>query len=243
MSALSRIRKLEQDIAGRVEQEKKDRALIRQWQRELAEAKAANAHVDHSRPVPRWGVDYAFGHPHPAALHAAGVTFAVRYLGGEAAKDLTRVEAENLSHAGIDLALVWEGSGTRALAGYDAGAQDARRAAAQAKAIGQPNGRPIYFACDFDAAGEGKVSPVLEYLRGAVHAIGWHRVGLYAGIGPIEAAYNEHRCKFLWQTLAWSHGQWSPHAQLQQRVNGRRVDGVDVDLDKAVAADFGQFRV
>lgn len=243
MNLWQRIQAIETELRHRAEKEKGNREAEARLRHELHAALDSAKHVDHSRPVPRWGIDYAWGRPHPAALHAAGVTFAVRYLGGSQSKDLTRVEAENLSHAGIDVVVVWEAAGDAALGGYDAGARDAHRAEAQAKACGMPGGRPIYFAVDFDAAGMGKVEPVLEYLRGAVHAIGWQRVGVYAGLGVIEAAQRQRRCKYLWQTLAWSGGAWSPHAQLQQRVNGRRIDGVDVDLDRAVAADFGQWKV
>lgn len=235
---------LKRDIAGRKGRtDPASKRLEKRWHRELAQAQAAAGHVDHTRPIPRDGIDWAWGHAIPAQLRHAGVTFAVRYLGGSASKDLTRNEAENLSHAGIDIAVVYESTADRALGGYGAGAADARRAAAQAKAIGQPHQRPIYFAVDFDAAGAGQLAPVLEYLRGAVHAIGWERVGVYGGLGVIDAAYHEHRCKFLWQTLAWSAGRWSPHAQLRQFSVSRRVAGLDCDLDRAVAHDFGQWRV
>jgi hypothetical protein len=239
MSIVTRIKALEQALADL----HADREREKDWKHELEQLRKAQ-HVDHSIPLPRWGVDYAWKHPDAGKLRASGATFAVRYLGGTGAgKDLTHLEAEDLSHHGLDIALVYEDTAGRAGEGYDAGAQDAHRAAGEAKRAGQPTTRPIYLACDFDAAGEGKTGPVLEYIRGAVHAIGWDRVGLYAGLDVIEQAVREHRCKFLWQTLAWSHGKWSPHAQLRQVENGRIVAGAEVDIDKAVAADFGQWRV
>lgn len=211
--------------------------------RELAALEAAVRHIDHSRPVPRAGVDYSFARPNPGALRRAGASFAVRYVTGQG-KALTHSEALGLSSAGIELVTCFESTGTRMAAGYAAGAADAHQAAAALHAAsgGQANSRPIYFVCDFDASGAGTTGQVMEYLRGAVHAIGWERVGLYAGLGPIETAAAMHRCRFLWQTLAWSGGRWSPHAQLRQTEIEVVRAGARVDLDTAVAADFGQWK-
>jgi hypothetical protein len=66
---------------------------------------------------------------------------------------------------------------------------------------------------------------------------------MYAGFAPVMAAHAANRCKFYFQTYAWSNGKWSPHAQLRQVHNGIHIFGADCDLDKAVAPDFGQFRV
>lgn len=210
---------------------------------ELAELKRQARHVDHAHPLPRGGVDYAWDHPLPAQLRAAGATFACRYVTGGPGKGLSTLEAENLSGAGIDVVAIFEQAAGRAGEGYAAGAADARTAAAALGRISRHAAeRPIYFACDFDAGGEGRTDHVMEYLRGAVHAIGWHRVGLYAGLEPITVAHSLNRCRYLWQTFAWSGGKWSPHAQLRQVQNDRRIAGHDIDIDLAVAADFGQWR-
>jgi hypothetical protein len=238
VSLWDRLRKAEQELAGSRKHARELEQLIKQLQ-------GAVRHVDHAHPLPRWGVDYSFDRPVPAALRQAGTTFAVRYLTG-AGKALTHLEAENLSAAGIDVVGVFESTGGRARGGYDAGAADARTAvrALHTASGGHADGRPIYFACDFDAAGEGEhvLGQVMEYVRGAVHAIGWHRVGLYAGLGPIERAHHLNRCRYLWQTLAWSGGRWSAHAQLRQTQVDRLVAGAHVDIDLAVAPDFGQWR-
>src|SRR5438067_13461465 len=96
------------------------------------------------------GVDYPWSHPAPAALRAAGIGFAMRYLSTDASKNLTRSEADALAAEGIWVGVVWETTATRMLSGYAGGAADAATALRQANACGMPPGRPIYFAADFD---------------------------------------------------------------------------------------------
>lgn len=227
-----RIVALEKDIA----QAERDRKLEGQWKRELAAAIEQAKHVHAFRPVPREGVDYAFGHVAPRALVQAGATFAVRYINSGNGKDLTRSEAEDLSHGGLDIAVVMET--TADFMATSSGASAARHALHAAEQAGMPKGRPVYFAHD-----QEEVQPTaLAFLRDAIDATGVGQVGAYGGIDFIEAA---HRAgvRYLWQTLAWSRGLWSPHAQLRQIVNGRSIAGVGVDIDRAVAADFGQWQV
>jgi hypothetical protein len=204
---------------------------------------ASDHRVNHSIPLPRTGIDYAFA-PHPPAdkLRSAGITFVCRYLTGPG-KLLTYTEALDISAQGIDLVALYETTGTTFKGGFAEGRADAK-IAIHALDVLKPHGNPpIIFTCDADVAGEGLTGTAMEYIRGAVSEIGWHRVGLYAGYEPIITAYRENRCKYLFQTYAWSGGKWSPNAQLRQVQNGIHLFGADCDLDKAVAADFGQFRV
>jgi hypothetical protein len=188
-------------------------------------------------------VDYAWGRPGPAALKAAGVGAAIRYLSHDSTgKNLDKAEAKALSDAGIGIGVVWESTSNRALDGHAAGAQDARDAEAQAKACGMPDGHPIYFAVDLDAS-SGQQGAINDYLRGAASVLGVHRVGLYGGYGPISRSFDAGTITWGWQTYAWSGGQWDSRAQLQQYSNDHLINGVGVDYDRAVKADFGQWRV
>ena len=231
MNIFQRIALLEKDIA----QAERDRKLEGTWKRELKEAVEQAKHVQHFRPVPRDGVDYAYGHANPAALARAHATFAVRYINSGSGKDLTRMEAEDLSHGGIDLAVVMET--TAGFMNNSKGGSTSRQALAVAHEVGMPKGRPVYFAHDE----EGNIAPAVRFLRAAIDANGVGQIGAYGGIDFIEAAHHAG-VRYLWQTLAWSRGRWSPHAQLRQIINGRKVAGIDVDIDRAVAADFGQWR-
>jgi len=241
MNLPERIKALEHDLA----QAARDRRLEHRWHQELTEAQRQQAkHADHSKPVPRGGVDYAYGRPNAGQLRRAGVTFVGRYIDSGSGKDLTRGEAEDLSTAGLDLFLFRETTAGRMLAGYDAGALDAKSAQRAAHTAGMPAGRPIYYVCDREATGAA-AGAVCEYLRGAVHATSWPEVGLYGGLAVVELAHALNRCRYLCQTLAWSGTPtvWSPHAQLRQLAVERTVAGVRVDIEQARAPDFGQWRV
>jgi peptidoglycan hydrolase-like protein with peptidoglycan-binding domain len=189
------------------------------------------------------GVDYAWGRPGAAALKAAGKTFAMRYLShSTSGKNLTKSEATSLSSAGIDLGVVWETTSSRAKAGYAAGQQDAKDADAQAKACGMPNGKPIYFAVDFDAS-PGDKAAILNYFKGVASVIGKNRTGMYGGYYPIKWAFDAGDIAYGWQTYAWSGGKWDSRAQLRQYSNDHVIGGVGLDYDRSVKSDFGQWRV
>lgn len=186
------------------------------------------------------GVDYAFAVPPVAALKAAGITFAVRYVSTDPSKNLTPAEAAALHTAGISICLVWETTGTEAQNGYSQGMSDADTAREQASALGFPATLPIYYAVDFDAT-EAQMPTVLDYLHGAADAAGAKNlVGVYGSFAVVEAAYMAG-FGFLWQTLAWSTGQWSAQAKIRQASVGQEIGGVSVDFDQAMTASFGQW--
>lgn len=214
--------------------------------RQIGALEHSGGRVDHSIPLPRKGLDYSFvPHPPVRKLSAAGISFVMRYLGpDDAGKGLTWMEAREISEEHIDLCALWETTGKRTSEGYNAGLEEAYAAMNELDKLNPKGEPPIYFAeADFDAHGEGKTGEVLEFILGAVHAIGWHRVGLYQGFYVIQAAAAEHRCKYFMQTLAWSDGKWSRAAQIRQIAIELKVLGADCDLDVAVTPDFGQFRV
>jgi hypothetical protein len=190
-----------------------------------------------------FGIDHAWGRPGVAALKRAGVKFVCRYLSHSSdEKNLTRGEAKQLSDAGIWLVVVWETTASRALSGRAGGIADAKTAKAQAKACGMPDDRPIYFAVDWDASPQQQAA-IHAYLDGAASVIGRGRVGMYAGYGPIKRAFDAGKIRYGWQTYAWSGGRWDKRAHLQQYSNERVINGVDVDYNRAVTDDYGQWRI
>lgn len=188
------------------------------------------------------GIDYAFSKPSVTALHDLGVTFVCRYLSHSSSKNLTAAEARALSSAGIWIVVVWETTAKRALDGRTAGATDAGDALAQAQGCGMPDGRPIYFAVDWDAS-VSQQAAINAYLDGAASVLGRDRVGIYGGRGPVSRALAAGKARWAWQTYAWSGGKWAAGAQLQQYSNGHTVDGADCDYDRATTTDYGQWRV
>jgi peptidoglycan hydrolase-like protein with peptidoglycan-binding domain len=192
------------------------------------------------------GVDYSFSRPSAAALTAAKIGFVCRYLSSDGTpthsnpKDLSAPEVAMLHGAGISIVLNYETSGTFMQGGYAAGLAIARWAREQATSLGAPAGVPIYYSADFNATSE-QISGVLDFMHGAADAEGSKdRVGVYGSFAVVEAAAGAG-FKYLWQTYAWSAGQWSAHAVLRQTSNDQKLGGVAVDLDEAVAQDYGQW--
>lgn len=189
------------------------------------------------------GVDCASVITNPTALKAAGKHFAVRYLSTAGnPKNLTAAEARGLHAAGMDVAMVFETSGTdmRGATARSNGIADATSAAQQAKALGAPSSAALYFAVDFDAQ-PADMPAVLAYFSGAVAAVGHDRVGGYGSIRVVKALLDGKVCKYGWQTYAWSEGAWDARAQLRQYENGVSVAGMKVDLDHSTAPDYGQW--
>mgnify|MGYP001551982904 CR=1 FL=1 len=183
------------------------------------------------------GVDYAWSHPGGAALAAAGMRFACRYLSHDAAKNLTRAEADDLAAHGVSCVVVWETTATRAGAGRAAGVADAQAAEQQARAAGMPSKPPIYFAVDYDAA-PGAVVP---YFQGVASVIGVGRTGVYGGYTVVKSLLDQGVARWAWQTAAWSQGRWDARAVIRQPATTVRINGVTCDNNTAHATDYGQW--
>jgi hypothetical protein len=197
-----------------------------------------------------FGIDWAWGTPNLAALKAAGVKFACRYLSHDPAKNLDPAEAKALAAAGLDIVVVWETTANRALSGRTGGRTDAREALAQARACGIPNGDAIYFAVDFDET-EAQAVAVANYFKGVHDVLDQvgpadmprsYPVGAYGGFWAVKRLFDAKLIDYGWQTYAWSGGHWHDRAQLRQYSNGHTLGGVSCDYNRAEADDFGQWR-
>lgn len=188
-----------------------------------------------------YGVDYSWARPDLGALVAAGKSFVCRYLSGSRSggKDLSPPERDAILAAGLAIILVWETDGrTGPLSGSGNG--DAAAAIAEAQWLGAPTGTCIYFAVDFQAMA-GDAAALEAYARGvtaACHAAGY-RSGIYGGLATEQ--YEQALVDCLWQTYAWSSGNWFAGATMRQYANGVTLAGGDVDLDQAMTADYGQW--
>jgi len=184
-------------------------------------------------------IDFAWGRPGVKALEAAGVTGVVRYASHDTTgKNLSAAEAHGYLTATpkINVALIWESTAGRVQSGHGGGVADASEALIQGVSWGMPKGRPIYFACDYNAGPDACTA----YLQGVASVLGLSRTGLYGGYVPIKAAFDKHLITFGWQTYAWSGGRWDTRAQLQQYSNGHAVGGVDCDYNRLGAGtDWG----
>lgn len=174
-----------------------------------------------------------------ATIDGHRIEFVCRYLSGFS-KDLTPTEAHGLSAAGLSIVVVWETTATEAENGHAAGVADARAALAEAKRCGMPDGRPIYMAVDEDTV----VGPhVSAYFQGVNSVLGIARTGVYGSYKVCKALHEAGLVTWMWQTYAWSAGQWYGPAQLQQYSNDHTIAGHGVDYDRATRKDYGQWRV
>jgi glycoside hydrolase-like protein len=187
------------------------------------------------------GVDYSVSRPSPAGLYAAGKRFAIRYLYGTApGKAVTLAEIDALHKAGLAVVLNWEWQADEAKGGFATGADRARRTKSIVAELGAPTDTVVYFSVDYDAT---DVVPIRNYFHGITSVWPKNRTGIYGGRRVIDAARAEGWCPWYWQTYAWSGGVWVPGTHIQQYRNGVPVAGGEVDLDRAMTANYGQWRV
>lgn len=182
---------------------------------------------------PRFGLDYTDASVSVATHHHYESSFACRYLSRYGWKVLTREEAARLRDGRIDLAVVFEDGADNARHGHGQGVADAQYALAHARWCGMPEHRPIYFAVDYDTAGNAGETD--GYFDGIATVLGGF-CGPYGGYEVVRRQLDRgHR--FAWQTYAWSGGQLDARAQLYQFSN----DHGPFDYDHAYQADFGQW--
>lgn len=185
------------------------------------------------------GIDYAWQHPDPVALAAAGYRFACRYLSRDDTKNITLTEAQALADAGVWVVANWEYGAQDMLRGYAGGIADAQLALSQALAAGMPHGRPIYFSADW-AVTTAQEAAVLAYLSGAASVLGSSLTGEYGGYAAVKAA-RDSGTVWTWQTFAWSGGAWDPRDTIRQ-TGSATVGGVQVDTNEAMVSDYGQWQ-
>ena len=139
--------------------------------------------------------------------------------------------------------------------GFDGGVADATTALRLHTAAGGPDSAPIFFSIDEDIDLDTWNAVGVQWFRGINSVLGTGRTGLYGHnrvcawaiaddvIGHSTSA--GHR--WAWQTLGWSNFEREPAAVLLQSVivdathPGVLLDGIHVDVDEVLAADFGQW--
>lgn len=175
----------------------------------------------HARKVGTKAADASSALLNPADLQRAGIKALGQYLSDYPVKNITRAKAINYAKYGIGSFLFWENNKGDALKGYDQGVADAKKAIAQADALGVDKNIPIHFAVDQDATWE-QVAP---YFKGA-HSVAVDRTGCY-GSFYITAAARANGIKFTVQTEGWSTGLHDPYANAIQWARTPQVPGTD----------------
>lgn len=186
------------------------------------------------------GLDYTNHNMSVGTLRANNIKFVCRYLSDRISgnwKDLRQDEVNRYSAAGIGIVSNWETHGRPANT-VSQGEHDARHALAEAKSMGMPDGRPIYFSVDYDA-GPGSKN---QYFKGLRNVLGRSRVGIYGPADFIIHGYEDGYIGWGWRTAAtgWG-GSSTKHCQIVQYHNGVTRGGIDVDLDYGTVKDVGQW--
>jgi hypothetical protein len=139
--------------------------------------------------------------------------------------------------------------------GYDGGVSDAQTALRLHAAAGGPDSAPIFFSIDEDISADAWKSLAIQWFRGINSVLGAQRTGIYgsarACAWAIAADVIGHSStpgyRWAWQARAWSQGDREPAAVLFQSVvftassPGALIEGIHVDEDDVLAADFGQW--
>jgi Rv2525c-like, glycoside hydrolase-like domain len=186
------------------------------------------------------GVDYLGTGPTPAELVAAGKHFRLGYL-DRPDSSLTRADIDAHHAAGIDVGLLAEWGEQRMLGGRTAGVVDGQRAGRALSALGAPNGVTVFFCADWDV--QRIQLPVVEaYLNGVISVFALPDTGLYGGLSVIQHMQAAGLAAHFYQTYAWSYGIWAAGLALQQYSNGQSIGGQEVDFDRAMVAEWGQWK-
>ncbi len=139
--------------------------------------------------------------------------------------------------------------------GYNGGVADAQTALRLHGAAGGPETAPIFFSVDEGIDLGTWKSAALQWFRGLNSVLGVERTGVYgsnrtcawAGGDGVIGHSTTPGFRWAWQTKAWSGGEREPTAVLFQTEvvtdtdPGALIDGVHVDVDDVLAADFGQW--
>lgn len=191
------------------------------------------------------GLDYsAYAFPAAAAVRDSGHEFVCRYLSWLGnPKNLKPEEIADMHAHGVAVVVVFETTRWRAADGFDAGKYDAGEALDQARRLGWPADRPIYFAVDFEVP-QDQCGTIWSYFDGVKTVLGRDRVGVYGSYDVVRTMIEGGLVKYAWQTAAWSAGQFGgPRINLFQRAEQVTVDGVTCDVNEALTTDYGQWPV
>lgn len=186
------------------------------------------------------GVDFSFQRPSPTNVRLGGKVFVMSYTGPGFGKFFTGSEIRAFQSLGISVVMLAERFPDSALSGYAEGVSQAQEADSMSFTWGLPADRPIYFAVDFDMQVADRPA-IKSFLDGCAAVIGRNRVGVYGGIRCTEWAAQNRYASWFFQTYAWSGTDLGPAANVYQYRNNQILGGANVDLDRGLTVDFGQW--
>ncbi|MFI7002863.1 DUF1906 domain-containing protein [Nocardia sp. NPDC050175] len=197
-------------------------------------------------------IDYAGGVPSAESIRDAGHLGVIRYVsdrrpGAEwmAGKPLHANEVDQLHEANLQIVSCYQfGKGPTAdwRGGLEAGKKHAQRGLDLHLAAGGPDNVPIYAAIDDNPTAVEFASMIAPYLLGWQSVLGKENTGMYANAPTIGLASAAGLGSWYWQHNWGSNGVIHPAAHLHQfEIDKRSLDGIGIDLNHALAAQYGQW--
>lgn len=188
-----------------------------------------------------FGVDYAYTRPTIATLKHYDTKFVIRYVSTkDNGKNLTKEELAQLVNAGIDVCIVYETTTNFTLAGRNAGISCAKSAESMVIGCGLPRNTVIYVAVDFQAS-PANISYIKDFFEGWNSIHGVTRTGVYGSYFTCRSLHAYGLVGYMWQTTAWSNGEWYDKANIRQVRNDVKWPDGPVDYDQSMTHDFGQY--
>src|SRR5260221_7710414 len=212
-----------------------------------------------------FGLDYSMGMPPVADMKAAKVAFVCRYVGYFSGYDMNAIatpqgkcltpgEAKTLLAGGMSPVSNYDWYATRPIddgfgnrwttdQAFNAGVWDAQTGNTIHVACGGPATAALYLSGDWDFNTSTDGALVAAYFKGAASVIGLARTGGYGGYWLIKYLFDNGLITYGWQTYAWSGSptQWDPRAHIQQYSNKMYMSGQEVDYNRSMKSDFGQW--
>ncbi|QBS41175.1 DUF1906 domain-containing protein [Nocardia sp. CS682] len=197
-------------------------------------------------------IDYSGGVPSAESIRDAGHLGVIRYVsdrrpGAEwmAGKPLRADEVDQLHETGLHIVSCYQfGKGPTAdwRGGLEAGKKHAQRGLDLHRAAGGPDNVPIYASIDDNPTAVEFATMIAPYLLGWESVLGKENTGMYANAPTIELARVAGLGSWYWQHNWGSKGVVHPAAHLHQfEIDKRSLDGIGIDLNNILAADFGQW--
>lgn len=189
-------------------------------------------------------VDEAWDRPTADELIKAGYVGLMAYISQDTTgKNITRAEIDAYHAKGLDVGLNYEYNPGSAKGGANAGDTDGAIAVNHARDLGAPKGTCLYFSVDWDVTDAEKPA-VLAYANAArAHCLAaGYEAGIYGGYWVCLYLINNGYKGRLWQTFAWSGGNWLGNAVLRQIQNGVIVGKSNVDRNQVIIPDWGQWK-
>ncbi|GAA5042430.1 DUF1906 domain-containing protein [Nocardia callitridis] len=198
-------------------------------------------------------IDYSGGIPSAAAIRDAGHLGVIRYVSDRrpdaewmVGKPLRATEVDLLHAAGLTVVSCYQFGKAQTAdwrGGEEAGKRHAERGLELHEAAGGPDNAPIYASIDDNPTKADFVTMIAPYLRGWHSVLGDERVGVYANAPTITLAKAVGLGSWYWQhNWGTPKGFVHPAANLHQfEVDKRSLDGIGIDLNNALTADYGQW--